>query len=222
MEIEQMMARLRAEIRTNQANTEDNQAKEDASLREMRAQMLAEMETNQEKMMTKLDAHYERDDGQNEHPAGENEGLSKKTTAMEKIEPVSEHEGVPNEEAAVETFEALKKRLGDRNIALGCRGKPKKRTQGNGGSRMKLVAALRGRKGKCRQGQGQDNVARRALKGRTFWKRPKCNNGILGPKPERTAAPRKQEGVQQDGQADFRTGVREASSRDFHRVTGSE
>jgi hypothetical protein len=48
------------------------------------------------------------------------------------------------EDAAVGTGRALNKRHGDRNLAVGRRGKPKERTQGNGGSRKKLAAARRG------------------------------------------------------------------------------
>jgi hypothetical protein len=43
-----------------------------------------------------------------------------------------------------------------------------------------------------------------------------------GLRPKRTAVSRKQESIQQDRQADFRSGGLEASSRDFHQVIGSE
>jgi hypothetical protein len=49
----------------------------------------------------------------------------------------AEHEEAPKEEAAVELFGTLKKRHGDRHLAVGYRGKPNERTQGNGGSRKK-------------------------------------------------------------------------------------
>jgi rubrerythrin len=68
MEMEQMMARLLAEMK---AQTRTNQAKVDASLNKMKEEMTARleamiqknqerMETNQEKMMDKLDDHHER------------------------------------------------------------------------------------------------------------------------------------------------------------------
>jgi hypothetical protein len=43
-----------------------------------------------------------------------------------------------------------------------------------------------------------------------------------GLRPNRAAVSRKQEGIQQDHQADFWTEGHEVSTRDFHRVTGSE
>jgi L-fucose isomerase-like protein len=70
--------------------------------------------------------------------------------------------GVPKKDAAVETFGALKDRYGDRHLAVGSRQQLKKRTQGNGGSRKKLVARRRmtsragtaRHKGHGRQGPG--------------------------------------------------------------------
>jgi hypothetical protein len=54
------------------------------------------------------------------------------------------HEEVPMEEAAGKPVGALKKQHGDQNLAIGCRQKPKKRIQGNGGSWKKSAAARRG------------------------------------------------------------------------------
>jgi hypothetical protein len=68
----------------------------------------------------------------------------KMDTNQAKMKSVAEHGEVPKEEAAVKTFRALKKRHGDQNVALGRCQKPKKQTQGNGGSQKKLVAACRG------------------------------------------------------------------------------
>jgi hypothetical protein len=57
MKIDQIMERLLAEIRTNEA-------KGDANLKEMKEEMTARLEekidTNQEKMIAKFDAHHER------------------------------------------------------------------------------------------------------------------------------------------------------------------
>jgi hypothetical protein len=58
----------------------------------------------------------------------------------EKIENESEHQEVPNEESAVETIRALEDRYGDWHLAIGCRHQPKKRTQGDGGTRKKLTS----------------------------------------------------------------------------------
>jgi hypothetical protein len=60
MEMQQMMERLLAKMDTNQAEIRTNQAKTDASLREMREVMLAKMETSQERMDAKIDPHHER------------------------------------------------------------------------------------------------------------------------------------------------------------------
>jgi hypothetical protein len=53
------------------------------------------------------------------------------------------HEEVPKEGVAVKSFGTLKKRHGDRRIAVGHRGKVKERTQGTGGSRKKSTATCR-------------------------------------------------------------------------------
>jgi hypothetical protein len=70
---------------------------------------------------------------------------------MEGKEPTSEevkseavHVEVPKKEAAVKSFGALKKRHGDRHLAVGRREKPRDRTQGKGGSRKKLAVARKG------------------------------------------------------------------------------
>jgi hypothetical protein len=83
-------------------------------------------------------------------------------------------------------FGALKKRHGDRNLAVGRHGKPRKRTQGNGASRKKLTATRRGTTRGAgvawRKEHGRDNVAPRTEKGRKDekrrWQSPECKNGI--------------------------------------------
>jgi hypothetical protein len=152
MEMEQMMACLladiKAEIRTNQAEMEANQAKMEASQREMRQEMragqelmkeemLTKMATNQEMMITKMNAHQERMDSWLEIL----EAFLEKMEAMEVIESELGHQEVTKEEATVQTFGALKKRYGDRHLAVGRQGQPKKRTRGNGGSRKKLATS---------------------------------------------------------------------------------
>jgi hypothetical protein len=93
-----------------------NQAKTDASLREMKEGMLAMLDTHYERMMAKIDSQLE------------------KTEATEEIESKAEHDRVPKEEAAVETVRALKEWYRDQHLAARRRGQRKKRTQGNGGS----------------------------------------------------------------------------------------
>jgi hypothetical protein len=62
----------------------------------------------------------------------------------DELKSVAVHEEVPKEEIAVNTFGTLKKWYGDRHLAVRRRRKSKKRTQGNGGSPMKLAVAFRG------------------------------------------------------------------------------
>jgi hypothetical protein len=70
--------------------------------------------------------------------------LESKEPASFEVESKAEHEEVPKEEASVNTFRALKKRHGDRHLAIGRCGQPKKWTQGDGGSWKKLAATCRG------------------------------------------------------------------------------
>jgi hypothetical protein len=108
----------------------------------------------------------------------------------EESEAVTVYQEVPNEEAAVETVGALEDGYRDQHLAVGRRRQPKKRTQGDGGSRQKLAAARGGltcravpapRKGR-RQGPGKNNVARGVHNGGTLemrrLKRPECNSEI--------------------------------------------
>jgi hypothetical protein len=67
-----------------------------------------------------------------------NRGLSGEETGSK-----AEQEKVPKEEAEVKPVRALKKRHGDRNLAVGRHGQPKQCTEGDGGSRKKLAAARR-------------------------------------------------------------------------------
>jgi hypothetical protein len=53
----------------------------------------------------------------------------------EKSEVVVKNQEVPNEEAEMETVGALKNQYGDRRLAVRRRGRPKKRTEGDGESR---------------------------------------------------------------------------------------
>jgi hypothetical protein len=105
----------------------------------------------------------------------------------------------------VETIGALEDRL----LAVGRRWQPKKRTQGDGGSRKKLAAAPRRmtrsavpawRKGRGHTGPTVEKRRRKA---------PERNNGI-------------KEDIEQDLQEDRRAGGRKARSRVFDWVTGSD
>jgi hypothetical protein len=92
-----------------------------------------------------------------------------KETDTEKIQPnprmmqsVAEHQKVPKEEAAVMPVRGLRKRRGDRNLAVGHHQKPKGRIEASCESRKRLTVA--GRRMICCAG-----VAwfRRMLSGRT-------------------------------------------------------
>jgi phage protein D len=110
---------------------------------------------------------------------------SKEPTSLE-IESVAVHEEARKEEAAVKPIRALKKRHGNRHLVVGGRGQAKKESQGNGGSRKKLVAACRGMIRSAiparRKAHGrQDKVARETPKGRTFRKTRRAKpEGITG------------------------------------------
>jgi hypothetical protein len=73
-----------------------------------------------------------------------NHAIAMMEANREKSEAVAVHHEVPNEEAAVDTIGTREDRYGDRHLAAWRRRQPKKRTQGDGGSRQKLTAA-RGR-----------------------------------------------------------------------------
>jgi hypothetical protein len=105
-----------AKMDTNQAEMKANQANTDASLREMKEEMLVKLDAHYERMMARMDYQLE------------------KMEATEEIESKAEHDRVPKEEAAVETVRALKEWYRDRHLAVMRRCQRKKQTQGNGGS----------------------------------------------------------------------------------------
>jgi hypothetical protein len=92
----------------------------------------------------------------------------------------------------VKPVRALKQQYGDgdRNLAVGRRGQPKKWTQGNGWSRKMLATTRRRmtcrsgvewRKGHDHQGPGKDNVVLGTRNGRAFGKRRRAKpEGITG------------------------------------------
>jgi hypothetical protein len=101
-----------------------NQAKVDASLKEIRAgqellkeKMLAKMETNQERMMDKKDSQPEK----MEACLGNAVATDLEANPGE-VESQAVHDEVLKEEAAMKTVIALKKRHGDRHIAIKRRG----------------------------------------------------------------------------------------------------
>jgi hypothetical protein len=88
-QIEEIMARLLAEIRTNRKEIRANQVQADANLKGMKGEMTARleakiqnnqerMEANQGKIMAKLDAHHERMMARMDSQLEENGGLCRK------------------------------------------------------------------------------------------------------------------------------------------------
>jgi hypothetical protein len=87
----------------------------------------ARREANQWEMTAKMAAWIERTEA----------CVAKLVANRVKPDAVEVHPEVPDEEAEVEN------RYGDRHLAVGRRQQPKKRTQGDGGSRKKLAAVRR-------------------------------------------------------------------------------
>jgi uncharacterized coiled-coil DUF342 family protein len=67
--------------------------------------------------------------------------LESKEPPSVQIESIAVHQEVPKEGAVVNTVRALKKRHGDRHLPVEHPRKPKKWTQGDGGSQEKLTVA---------------------------------------------------------------------------------
>jgi hypothetical protein len=95
--------------------------------------------------------------------------LECKEQTSEDMESGEERREVPKERAALQPVGGRRKRHRGQRLAVGHCGQPKERTQGNCGSRRKLVAPSRGitrragvarRKVHSRQEQGRDNFAR--------------------------------------------------------------
>jgi hypothetical protein len=117
-----------------------------------------EIRTNHEKMGAKIDANQVKTNAnlkefiedmrawQKEMKADQEatEAYPEKMEANPKeMKSEVEHEEVAKEEAAVKPFRALKKRLEDWHVAVGCHGQLKKWTQVDGGSLKKLATARR-------------------------------------------------------------------------------
>jgi hypothetical protein len=62
----------------------------------------------------------------------------------DEMKSIAAREEVPKEKASVGTVRALKKRYGDRHLAIGRRRQLKKRAQGDGGTRKKMATSADG------------------------------------------------------------------------------
>jgi hypothetical protein len=110
------------------------------------AERKALLKDDQEKMMAKMEVNHEEIMAIMGADQGETKVYPKKREIFpEEIQVVAERRKVPNEEAAMEPLGALKDRYGKGPLAVGCRRQSKKLTQGDGGSRQKLIAA----RGRC-------------------------------------------------------------------------
>jgi hypothetical protein len=90
---------------------------------------------------------------------------------LAEIKSVAEHQEVSKEESSVEAIGAPGDRYGDRHLVVGRRRQPKKRTQGDGGSRKK-PAAVRSRVNRHafparRKGLGQKDRHSRKKEGKS-------------------------------------------------------
>jgi hypothetical protein len=159
---------------------------------QMMAYLLAEIRINREKWMLikqKMDLHHEKMDACLVEMRTWRRGTAAcqkvKKPASEEIESEVKHKEVPKEEAVVKPVRALKKRLGDWNLALGCCGQLKERTQGSGGSWKKFATTyrwmIRGAIPPQHQIQGQDSLTSGAPKGWMFGKRHRAKpKGMIG------------------------------------------
>jgi hypothetical protein len=133
--MEQMMACLLAEIRTNQERMEAKLGAEIKTIQEkmgniqgeMKSQMgslASQIEANQKEMIVKVVAWIDGMDA-----------------SQEKSDTIVEHQEVPNKEATVESIGALVDQYGDLHLAIGWHQQPKEWTQCNGGTRQNLATA---------------------------------------------------------------------------------
>jgi hypothetical protein len=130
-------------ILNNRTNDRTPLAKMDAN----QERIIAQMDVNVEKIEARFDACLEKMEAWTEKMMTRREATE---AYPEKLEPnpeemksIAEHQEDTKEEAEVETIGALEDRYGDRRLIVRRHGRPKKRTQGHGGSRQKLAAACR-------------------------------------------------------------------------------
>jgi hypothetical protein len=139
--------------------------------------------------------------------------LERKEPSRKEMANVAAHPEDSNGATREGTIGATEDRSRDRRLAVGRRGRPKKRTQGNGGPRQ-MLAAIRGRFTTLPFLHYARNVAVGDL-----TRYPAT--GSEGEAGDR-ATPRKQGGIQWSPQVYPQTGCREASSRIFHRAAESD
>jgi hypothetical protein len=156
--------------------------------------------------------------------------LDKMEAKAGELQSVAVHQEVPKEEAAVKPIRALKKRYGERHLAVGRREKPKERTQGKGGVPEETGCRRRGKtrragvaqlKGHCLQGQCKDKDVEGTRKGRMFGSRLRKTVMAQGTETSRSTYV-KREDLRQDRRENHRAGDRKANSRIFHQDSKNE
>jgi hypothetical protein len=105
----------------------NNQAKMDVVLK--REEMRAKLDAHREEMMTEEEVIKARQETTEAC-------LEKEEPTSLEVESVAVHAEVPKKEVAVETSGTLKKQNCDQHLAVGCSGKPKERTESDGGRRL--------------------------------------------------------------------------------------
>jgi hypothetical protein len=95
-----------------------NQAKTDASVKEVKGEMLAKLDAHHERMLVRMDSQLEKMEA----------CLVKVEANPEEMKSVVEHQDIPKEDAAAEVFGVLKERYGGRHLAAEHRRQLKKRT----------------------------------------------------------------------------------------------
>jgi hypothetical protein len=138
------------------------------------------MNARQERTIAKMDASLEEMKVRRRETTVYLEATEAYLESKEPTPEVAEYQEIRKEEATVDSVGALEEWDGDRHLAVGRCRQPKKRTQGDGGSRRKLAATRRRMtrqavpeqcKGYGRQRPGKNDAVHKTPKRRTFEKR---------------------------------------------------
>jgi hypothetical protein len=149
MEIEQMLARLLAERKTNQEHLkEEIRVGQEHLKEEMRAgqkllteKMMAKLHAHHERMMARMDSHLDKIKATVDvfEESLNKMDITDLETNKEKLEATAEQQVALKEEAMVKIIGALVDQYGDQQLALWRHQQPKKQTQGSGRSQKKLA-----------------------------------------------------------------------------------
>jgi hypothetical protein len=116
-----------------------------------------------------MDARQERTEASMKSWREEMKACPEKRDAIpEETDVAAERQKIPKEEAVVETIGAMK----DRRLAVRRHGRPRKRTQGDGGSRQKSAAARRRMARRAVPARRQDRTHKRPTVEKRKLKKP--------------------------------------------------